>query len=155
LRYIQLGGAGMLVHSDVTCRGAAASVVVDLTDEDTACSDCGGDGDWDWPAPAPAPSCSRASSPVRWASAAESPLWASLCDDASASETEEEHEVVARLAAEDWEVVAGLVAPGGKNSRHSGLPRLDATGALAWAAAGSRRGGRRSLRRRMRNRAQV
>jgi hypothetical protein len=121
------------------------TTIIDLTDP--ASSDCGGRGDWDATACARAPKAEAPGSPVKLGRAAH-PLWASLCDDTSAGETEE-HEVVARLAAEDWEVVEGLVGVNKPTMRRaSSLPRI-APAEMA-AGAGSRRGGRRSLRRRMR-----
>ena len=123
------------------------TTIIDLTDP--ASSDCGGRGDWDATACARAPKAEAPGSPVKLGRAAH-PLWASLCDNTSAGETEE-HEVIARLAAEDWEVVEGLVGVNKPTLRRgSSLPRI-APADLA-AGAVSRRGGRRSLRRRMRNR---
>jgi hypothetical protein len=123
------------------------TIIIDLTDP--ASSDCGGRGDWDATACARAPEAEAPGSPVKLGRAAH-PLWASLCDNTSAGETEE-HEVIARLAAEDWEVVEGLVGVNKPTLRRaSSLPRI-APADLA-AGAVSRRGGRRSLRRRMRNR---
>ena len=125
----------------------APTIIIDLTDP--ASSDCGGRGDWDATARSRAPVTEAPGSPVKLGSAAHA-LWTSLCDDTSAGVTEE-HEVVARLATEDWEVVEGLVCVNKPTMRRaSSLPRI-APAEMA-AGAGSRRGGRRSLRRRMRNR---
>jgi len=67
----------------------------------------------------------------------------SLCSD-PASGDELEHEMVARLAREDWEVVEGLVGPG-KTLRDSALSRIIMP---YHTPPNSRRGGRRGVNRR-------
>ena len=90
---------------------------------------------------------SRTASASSSASSAASALSASslrsLCSDPGSSD-ELEHELVARLAREDWEVVEGLVGPG-KNLRDSALSRIILP---HHTPPCSRRGGRRGVNRR-------
>lgn len=131
----------------------ATTIIIDLTDP--ASSDCGGLGDWDATVCPHAPVAEAPCSSLTVGRMAH-PLWASLCDDVSASETEEEHEMVARLAAEEWEVVEGLVGVRQPTLRRaSSFLRIVPAEMAANVGCGSRRGGRRSLRRRMRNAIEV
>ena len=122
-------GPAESVHA---CLGAAAAAktqeVVDLTGAD---SDSETDSD-----DTPSGHGGRSTSPASSCS-----LWS--CRHFQGSD-EEEEDVVARLAREDWEIVEGLVGPG-KTLLDSALSRIIMP---YHTPPRSRRGGRRGVRRR-------
>jgi hypothetical protein len=124
--------------------GLTATSAVGALDEGDDGLDIGDDGDRPWlgaPTAADGAVWSRTASASSYASSTSS-RWSPCSDPASGDELE--HEMVARLAREDWDVVEGLVGSG-KTLRDSALSRIIMP---YHTPPNSRRGGRRGVNRR-------